>query len=372
MTPLRILFPYTGGSVGGSHVSSLILARALREAGHTVVLGLHRPGGALQDYLEAAGLNWISLPDTPAPKLRPLWRQWRARRRVQSVLSGITADYDIVHTHDMRNHLLWAAATEGGPAHVWHQRTPAPGKAMAVWGARAAAFIAVSRFTHQSLPAALHQKARVIYNPFETQQLSSPQARAALREELGVAKETAVVGYIANFSDRKRPELMVEIAARSLFEAEQPIVFCMFGAPLDPWASRVRARAEELGLGGGLRILGTRHPFAPIMAGLSALVAPARDEALGRTLIEAGFAGVPLIASDEGGNREIVDHGKTGLLVPPDDVAGFTQALLGTLSDPETALARAKAAQDKVAATFSLATHLAAIEDVYAEITGRG
>ena len=372
MTALRILFPYTGESVGGSHVSSLMLARALREAGQAVTIGLHRPGGGLQDYLAMQGLDWVPLPDVAAPKLRPRWRQWLARRRVRAALAGIAARFDIVHSHDMRNHLLWAAATEGGAArHVWHQRTPAPGRAMADWGARAAAFIAVSEFTRASLPARLRPRAQVIYNPFEPQQEVGEAARAALQAELGVPEGTVVVGYIANFSDRKRPELMVEIASLALAGTSQPMVVCMFGAPLEPWAGRVRARAEALGLGDRLRIMGTRQPFAPVMAGLSALVAPARDEALGRTLIEAGFAGVPLIATDEGGNREIVDHGRTGLLVPPDDAEGFARALLETLGDPATAAARARAAQEKVAASFSLEGHVAAVQAVYAGIMAR-
>ncbi|MBR9891550.1 glycosyltransferase family 4 protein [bacterium] len=367
--PLNILFPYTGDSVGGSHISSLLLARALREAGHEVTLGLHRRAGALVDHLAAENEPWVPLPDVEAPKLRAAWRSALARRRTRRGLAEWLGAhrFDIVHTHDMRNHLIWSAAD--GPAHVWHQRTPASGKHMARWGLRAAAFIAVSRFTLQSLPVALQGHARMIYNPFLPQQPASEEARAALCAALGVAPGTAVVGYVANFSDRKRPELFVEIAARVRAAHSGPLVFPMYGALHQPFLGHVEARIAELGLGDAVRLVGPQSPFGPVMAGFSALVAPARNEALGRTLIEAGLAGVPLIATREGGNTEIVEDGVTGHLVAPDDVEGFAQAVLEVLSDPESSAARCAAAQTRCERLFSLGAHVSAIEAIYDEIT---
>ena len=369
LPPLSILFPYTGDSVGGSHISSLLLARALREAGHSVTLGLHR-SGALEDHLRGLGESWISLPEVAAPRLRAPWRQWLRRRAVRRVLGPVAAGYDIIHSHDMRNHLIWSAATEGGTArHVWHQRTPASGRHMAVWGGRADAFVAVSRFTLSSLPGPLQGYARMIYNPFLPQEEASAEARAALCAELGVAPGTAIVGYVANLSDRKRPELFVEIAARIAAAAPGPVVFPMYGALHQPFLSAVEARIAAEGLTGRVRPIGPRSPFGPVMAGLSALVAPARHEALGRTLIEAGMAGVPLVATDEGGTPEIVERGRTGWLVAPDDAAGFAAATLEVLANPEEAAQRCAAAQVLCRERFSLAAHLARIEALYAEIT---
>ena len=131
----------------------------------------------------------------------------------------------------------------------------------------------------------------------------------------------------------------------------------------------VHGLGDELGLGDAVRLVGPQSPFGPVMAGFSALVAPARNEALGRTLIEAGLAGVPLIATLEGGNTEIVEDGLTGHLVAPDDVEGFAQAVLEVLSDPESSAARCAAAQTRCERLFSLGAHVSAIEAIYDEIT---
>lgn len=374
MTSYKVLFPYTGNSVGGSHVSSLMLARALRAAGHDVQIGLHQPGETMQAFLKENGFDWRTVPDVKAPKLRAFWRQWRARRRVRAQLASFLMDeaFDIVHTHDMRNHLIWGAATAGTRVrHVWHQRTPASGRDMVAWGQAADAFVIVSKFTRSSLPQALQPSARLIYNPFEQQDVASHEARARLCAELGVSEDVKVVGYVANFSDRKRPELFVEIAAQLRAQYDGPLVFAMFGAPLEPFASQVRDRAGALNMDNDLHIVGQRHPFAPVLAGLSVLVAPARNEALGRTLIEAGFAGVPLVATDEGGNREIVEDGATGWLVPPDDVAAFARAAHEALSNEDEAMRRTARAKTRVNARFSVQPHVQSVLGIYAELTHR-
>lgn len=374
MRRLKILFPYTGGGMGGSHVSSQILADALRAAGHEVVTGLHRPGGAIVDFLAEKGDDWLELPDVPAPKLRAPWRQWWARRRVRQALTPWLAgrEFDVVHSHDMRNHLIWSAALgdrPGGPAHVWHQRTPASGKHMAVYGRRADAFIAVSRFTLSSLPEPLRPHADMIYNPFLAQGKASAAARAALCADLGLAEGTAIVGFVANLSERKRPELFVEIAARVAAAYDGPLAFAIFGTLHEPFLTRVKARIAEHGLGERVHLVGPRRPFGPVMAGLTLLLAPARHEALGRTLIEAGMAQVPVVATREGGNVEIIEDGVTGRLVAADDAAAFAEATLEQLLAARRGAGISDEACARLGQKFSLETHLAAIEAVYARVT---
>ncbi|MEO1678871.1 MAG: glycosyltransferase family 4 protein [Pseudomonadota bacterium] len=374
MPASRVLFPYTGDSVGGSHVSSLLLAQGLRARGHDVTLGLHQAGGPLSDYLLQAGETWISLPEiSKPPRMRAPWKQWLRRRRACARLDPFlrTAGFGIVHTHDMRNHQIWNAAVMRGAAkHIWHQRTPAPGKHMTDYAGRAAAVLTVSHFTKSSLTRALQPKARVIYNPFLEQEKASAAARDALCAELGVAPGTPVVGFVGNFSERKRPELFVGMAGR-VGSTVSPVVFCTFGAPLEPLAASVRSRAEALALTDRLHVMGQRFPFGPYMAGLSVLVARARREALGRTLIEACFAGVPVAATDEGGNPEIIRNGETGWLMPADDADAFARTVTGVLADPDGVARVCTKAQAFARDTFSLELHLDWIEGVDAEVAGQ-
>ena len=64
-------------------------------------------------------------------------------------------------------------------------------------------------------------------------------------------------------------------------------------------------------------------------------------------LVEAGLAGCELVGSDLGGIRDMVEHGKTGLLVPPDDSGALAEALRECIARPEAALERGAAAREK-------------------------
>jgi glycosyltransferase involved in cell wall biosynthesis len=98
------------------------------------------------------------------------------------------------------------------------------------------------------------------------------------------------------------------------------------------------------------------------------LLVPAVEEPFGRSLIEAMLLGTPLIAADSGGNPEIIRHGETGYLVPPDDPDAFALRTLDLLED-DVARARvaAHARQDAVA-RFGMQRHAQSIMQIYDDL----
>lgn len=372
--PLRILFPYTGDSVGGSHISSLTLARGLDRERFEPVVALHGEG-VLTDYLAKLGIEWIAAPSVTPPRLRALWRQWPKRRACRTALvPWLDAQrIDIVHSQDMRMHLAWASTAAHRP-HIWHQRTPLDSPHAAAHAARSARFIAVSDFVRQSLAPNLRPRAEVIYNPFETPAPQDhAQARQRILNEMGLDSADAVVGFVSNLSPRKRPELFVEIAAR--LQERLPhrrLVFPMFGEKRPPHDAEVEARIAALGMAPHVQLMGTRYPFGPWLAGFDLLVGPARKEALGRTIVEATMAGVPLVATREGGNLEIVEHEVTGLLAQPDDVEAFAAMAARLLEEPGLAASLTERAKAHSHETFSLAAHLEKMSALYETLRPAG
>jgi glycosyltransferase involved in cell wall biosynthesis len=89
-------------------------------------------------------------------------------------------------------------------------------------------------------------------------------------------------------------------------------------------------------------------------------------EGLGMALIEAMAAGVPVVASDVGACREVLDGGDLGLLVPPGDPAALAAAIERVRAHPEAAAARARRAQRKALEVFD-AERMA---DAYADVLG--
>jgi len=113
--------------------------------------------------------------------------------------------------------------------------------------------------------------------------------------------------------------------------------------------------AEVLRLNDRVRFTGWVEDAAGLLARADLFVLPSIVEPFGLVLIEAMAAGAPVVASEIDGPRDILDGGRLGALVPPDDPEALAEAIIAALADPEGAAAVARLAQAEVLARYSLA-----------------
>jgi glycosyltransferase involved in cell wall biosynthesis len=95
------------------------------------------------------------------------------------------------------------------------------------------------------------------------------------------------------------------------------------------------------------------------------------SEGISLTLLEAMAASLPVIATDVGGNREVVAHGETGFLVPPGSPEAIASATLALIDDPARALAMGRSGRKRVEHIFDLRVMVRRYEDLYLELIGR-
>lgn len=368
MGQIRVLFPYTGDSVGGSHISSLTLARALPAERFTPIVGVHE-AGPLHGYLRGLGMDWLDAPEIAYPDTaRYLKQVGRYARALPALVRFIRQNQiNVVHTHDIRMHLSWSVAARiAGVPHIWHQRTPTSAKRLDRYSAMSAKVIGVSDYCRSQFPTAMRARADVIYNPFEIPPApNTAAARLALKQRLGLPENAQVVAYVANLAERKRPMFFVQIAKALRDQGRDNLHFLMLGEAREPQNSEVLAAIDAAGLTGICQHMGPQYPILPWMAGADLMIAPAVHEALGRTMIEAQLLGTPLLASDAGGNPEIITHERTGLLAPADDLDAFTTAAARLLDDASLAQSLTEYARASAQSTFSLDRHLARMLAVY-------
>lgn len=373
MPPIKVLFPYVGDSVGGSHVSSLILARALPSARFRPVVATHQDG-PLSAYLDSLGIRPERAPEVPYAEGGGLMRALRGARAARPLARFLSVrGIGLVHTNDMRMHMTWGpAARRAGVPHVWHQRTPARAPKHARAALRAEALLAVSDYCAASFPSAMRAAAQVVYNPFTVGPLPDrAAAHAQLCARLGAGPSTRCVAFVANFAPRKRPRQFVALAAALVERGFDDTQFVMLGKASGPEGDAVRAAIAAAGLGGRVHLPGSCHPVEPWLAGADLLVAPAVEEAFGRTLVEAQLQGTPVLASDAAGHREIIRHDQTGILVAPDDVDSFVREAGSLLTDPARAARLARAGRQDAEMRFSVDRHLGTMLTVYDALTGQ-
>lgn len=121
-----------------------------------------------------------------------------------------------------------------------------------------------------------------------------------------------------------------------------------------PLRPGVEQAVAEAGLGGKVWLAGERSDIPQLLGALDCFVLPSRAEGISNTLLEAMASGVPVVATDVGGNGELVADGETGLLVPPENPAALAEGLASYFHDPQRAMAHGVAGRGRVEREFCL------------------
>jgi glycosyltransferase involved in cell wall biosynthesis len=129
--------------------------------------------------------------------------------------------------------------------------------------------------------------------------------------------------------------------------------------------------SAELRLGDAVRFHGFQADVRPFLVGMDAFVLSSVSEGIALTLLEAMAAALPVVATDVGGNREVVIPGETGFLVPARDPVAMARALIALLGDRARASSFGAAGRARVASEFTLDATVAAYEALYLELLER-
>jgi len=114
-----------------------------------------------------------------------------------------------------------------------------------------------------------------------------------------------------------------------------------------------------------VEFLGHRDDVPALLAAADLFVLPSRSEAFPNGAIEAMAAGLPVVASDVGGLRDLVDPGRTGILVPPADPDALAGAMRSLVADPARAAAMGTAARDDIESRFSFERMVREFDSLY-------
>ena len=178
-----------------------------------------------------------------------------------------------------------------------------------------------------------------------------------------------VILYVGRLSEKKGVEFLLTAMATEPLRSMKASLVIIGRGPLE---DRLHGLCRELDLGDRVRFLppcdhatlGAHIAAADVLCLPSVVTSDGDQEGRPTVLVEAASCGVPAVASDVGGVRDWIDHGRNGLLVPPRDPQALAQALAGLLRQPENIRRMGEAARLK-----ALETSWSAVADRYAEFT---
>jgi len=375
---MRIARVLTRLNLGGPARQVLASDPLLAQRGHALRIFAGTPEPGEGDLFETARGRGLDVVRVPGLRRGLSLGDVRARSFLRRELVAFAPD--VVHTHASKAGALGRAALRGrrevARVHTFHGHVlegyfPAGvARGIAALERRFARdtdrVVAVSHATADDLARlgiVAEEKLVVIppgidLAPF----LALERGRGLLRAQLGASSDAHLVGVIGRLAEVKRPEWALEVFA--LLAARYPRLALVFAGDGDQrgFLER-RIAALPAGERERVHLIGAVDDVVPLLGELAAVLLTSRSEGLPVSLIEAGAAGVPVVATRVGGVPEIVAEERTGLLGDTPDELAFALAQL--LDDPALGEAMGRRARVRVEARHGAAALAARLEELY-------
>jgi glycosyltransferase involved in cell wall biosynthesis len=204
----------------------------------------------------------------------------------------------------------------------------------------------------------------VIYNGINLQRLNPNQELVAeIRQRMGVPADGKVIGITASLTPAKDHATFLQAASIVAQAAPQTRFGILGDGPLRP---DLEEMARRLGIEKSVTFFGNQRDVGSYISVYDiACLASFDHEGCSNATLEAMAMGKPVVVTDIGGNREIVERNKTGLMVPPKSPQIFADAILSYLEKPELAKQMGDRARQFVLERFSVSRMVSDYQDLY-------
>jgi glycosyltransferase involved in cell wall biosynthesis len=364
---MRVLHIISSGGMYGAEAVILNLSRSLNEGPHYSMLGVFSNSSnpnlqlhetALKEGIESHLISCRGQIDrTAITTIREL---------------AVRTGADIVHAHGFKADIYVYLALRRSriplvsTCHTWYDTS----LLVFLYGAvdrfvlrKYARVVAVSNEVKQRLlKAGVHgDNIHLVRNGIEQGRFDG--AVPSLREDLPPDR-TLIVGLIGRLEWEKGIDIFLRAAARVLDEFPNAL-FVVVGE--GPDKDKLEQLVDELNIGGNVSMLGRRDDMPSVYASLDVMVSSSRQEGLPMAILEGMASSLPLVVTAVGEVPTVVLDGRTGVLVPAEDLDSLTAGILKLLRDPALRTRLGIAARQRIEEEYSAARMTTDYLQVYAE-----
>jgi glycosyltransferase involved in cell wall biosynthesis len=211
------------------------------------------------------------------------------------------------------------------------------------------------------------RKVDVIYNAVDFSAARPTVGRNQMRASLGLPASGPVAGIIARLTEQKGHRFLFNALASDPRLSNVHLLVVGDGELREPLAAQVHA----LGLASRVHWAGARRDLGDLLGSIDVFVMPSLWEGLPLSLVLAMGAAVPSIATAVAGIPEVIDDGRTGVLVPPGDAAALADALATLFADADLRRRMGADGRAAVLPRFGVDTYVAAVADLYDRLLER-
>jgi len=367
----KILFVHGITEIGGAERELLGVLENLPRYGYYPVVAC--PGdGPLVEKLLRRGIPRKEAMFVPWRKLWGYLQRPAAIRGLRQVIE--VEQPSLLHVND----IWWVpqalrAATGRGISIAAHVRQEIePSKVSRYELERVDLVIAISEQVRRSLQmgGVRPDRVRVVYSGIDCSTLSPDDCGQDERSRLGLPAQALVLGTVANLFARKGYEVMLR-ALPMILKSSPGIHYLIVGSGDAAYEARLRAMVKDLRLERRVHFAGFQDSVYPCLAAMDVYVHPALLEGFGIAVLEAMAMRKPVVATRTGGIPEIVQEGKTGILVPPGEPNKLAQAIVDLLQDSTRRVAMGRSARNRVETMFTVEAMMDKLTAAYGLLLGK-
>lgn len=362
---MRILLLTSHLNIGGIAVYTVTLANYLHNRGHSVFVA--SSGGALEaELLSDIKRIRVALNTKSEASIKIWLTALRLRRFIKD------ENIQIIHaqTRVAQFAAHFISKLTGIPYVVtWHgyYRPHFFRRLFPCWGKRT---IVISQSVLRHLVDVFKRdedKVRLILNGVDVLKFKndySPSQKEDIKRRYGL-KNGPVIGIISRLAPDKGHIYLIE-AFKELLKQIPDAQLAIIGD--GRLKSELKRRVVKLGIDNAVSFFDETLDTKLFLAIMNIFTRPSTSEAFGLGVVEAMLMGLPVVATDVGGMKDILNQGKFGILVPPKDVGALKDALARVLTDLRLAKKLGEAARVHALENFSADRMAAQIEQVYQEV----
>jgi glycosyltransferase involved in cell wall biosynthesis len=208
----------------------------------------------------------------------------------------------------------------------------------------------VKRAIQENIGGIPDHKITIIANSVDLTRYQRAVDRLAIRRYLGLAPDDQVMAVVATFKRQKGHRYLIDAASLVVPQFPNLRILLIGDGEL---SEELSTQTRALGLEKHIRFLGIRKDVPDLLAASDCFVLPSLWEGLSIALVEAMASGLPVIATEVSGTRQVIVSGESGLLVPPGDTRLLAGAMLELLSNPQKARTLGIAGRQRVEKHFN-------------------
>jgi len=380
--PIKVLHVITRLVPGGAADGTLNLCRGLRESGFQVELA------AAPDSKMAETVQKMGIPFHPIPEFRrdvnPFYDTWAFFKLYKLIRSG---GYQVVHTHTSKAGILGRLAARlahtpvivhAPRGSIFHPTFFSPlvqwfftltERLAAPWADKIIAMCQSEVRDYLDRRIAPKEKYTVIDSGIDLNRFRHAQVDIAeKKQELGLPKDSFVIGMIARLSPEKGHLEALEAFLKVYKEIPDAFLLIVGEGELK---EAIRQRITRMGIGDRVVMTGYRTDIPEITRTLDVSFNPSLWDCSPRSILEAMVCGVPVVATTVGGIPEMVSNEETGLLVPTGDVEAMALCTLRLRRDEGLRKRLTAKAAEKIKASFDPSRTVEKTVQLYMELLAK-